>query len=63
MLLDLLEHWPVNVEKSILIGDQLTDIEAAKNAGVKGYLFKGSVPLNDFAERLMDAEALHEMSV
>lgn len=63
MLLDLLEHWPVNVEKSILIGDQLTDIEAAKNAGVKGYLFKGSVPLNDFAQRLMDAEALHEMSV
>lgn len=63
MLLDLLEQWPVNIEKSFLIGDQLTDIEAARNAGVKGYLFDGSIALNDFAKPLMHAAKLHELSL
>lgn len=63
MLLDLLEHWPIDVEKSFLIGDQLSDIEAAENAGVKGYLFDASGPLNDFAKPLINAATLYNTPV
>ena len=42
MLIDLLEHWPVKVESSFLIGDQDTDIAAARAAGIPGHLFNGS---------------------
>lgn len=42
MINDLLERFPVDVERSFLVGDQPTDIEAARAAGLKGYLFSGS---------------------
>ena len=41
MILDLAKRFPVNVDRSFLIGDKLTDIEAARAAGVRGYLFSG----------------------
>lgn len=41
MILDLLAHWPVEKEKSLLIGDQDTDLQAAARAGVQGYKFSG----------------------
>ncbi|QOZ33077.1 HAD family hydrolase [Bradyrhizobium sp. CCBAU 53421] len=41
MINDLLERFPVDVERSFLIGDQPTDLEAARAAGVRGHLFSG----------------------
>jgi D,D-heptose 1,7-bisphosphate phosphatase len=41
MLTDLFAHWPIEREGSLLIGDKVSDIEAAEAAGVPGYLFKG----------------------
>jgi D-glycero-D-manno-heptose 1,7-bisphosphate phosphatase len=47
MLLDLMAAWPVRREKSFLIGDRDSDIQAAQAAGVPGYLFGGG-NLKDF---------------
>lgn len=36
MLLDLMDHYPVDVENSLMVGDRETDMAAAAAAGVKG---------------------------
>ena len=41
MLEDLLSSWPVEMSQSVLVGDKLTDLEAAMQVGIKGLLFKG----------------------
>jgi D-glycero-D-manno-heptose 1,7-bisphosphate phosphatase len=41
MLLDLLACWPIERERSFLVGDKPSDIEAAEAAGIAGYLFEG----------------------
>jgi D,D-heptose 1,7-bisphosphate phosphatase len=41
MITDLLGRFPVNVDDSILIGDRPSDLEAARAAGLQGYLFSG----------------------
>jgi D-glycero-D-manno-heptose 1,7-bisphosphate phosphatase len=41
MITDLLERFPVDLGRSILIGDKPTDMEAAQAAGVRGILFSG----------------------
>jgi D-glycero-D-manno-heptose 1,7-bisphosphate phosphatase len=41
MILDLLNHWPVEREKSFVVGDKASDLEAAEAAGLTGYLFQG----------------------
>jgi D-glycero-D-manno-heptose 1,7-bisphosphate phosphatase len=52
MLLDLMQHWPVDAAKSFLIGDKPTDIEAAKAAGLRGHLFAAG-SLDDFVRGLL----------
>ena len=41
MILDLMQHWPVQRQGSFVIGDRATDIEAAEAAGLPGFLFAG----------------------
>ena len=49
MLLKAMADFPVKREASFLIGDKQTDIEAARAAGVAGFLFTGG-DLSQFAE-------------
>jgi len=56
MINDLLERFPVDVSRSILIGDKPTDLEAAQAAGIKGYLFPG----HDLVHFLRSILALNE---
>jgi len=41
MILDCLARFPVNKDRSFLIGDKPHDIAAAEAAGIPGYLFEG----------------------
>lgn len=41
MLLDLMAQWPVDAGASLMIGDQPSDMAAAKAAGIRPYLFAG----------------------
>ncbi len=44
MILDLAKQYNIDIKNSIMIGDSLSDIEAAKNAGIKrSYLVKNSL--------------------
>jgi D-glycero-D-manno-heptose 1,7-bisphosphate phosphatase len=41
MILDLMQHWPVQRQGSFVIGDRSSDIEAGKAVGLPGFLFAG----------------------
>lgn len=49
MILSAMADFPIKREASFLIGDKQTDIEAARAAGIGGFLFKGG-NLATFAE-------------
>jgi len=62
MLLDLAARWPVDMGASMMIGDQASDMGAARAAGVAGHLFTGG-RLDGYVEALIGREggtrALH----
>jgi D,D-heptose 1,7-bisphosphate phosphatase len=58
MLLDLLAGWPVDIKRSFLVGDKISDIEAARAAGMPGYLFEGGDLAAFVRERLRDGRAV-----
>jgi D,D-heptose 1,7-bisphosphate phosphatase len=41
MILDLIQAWPLDLERSFLVGDKETDMEAARRAGVTGFPYPG----------------------
>jgi D-glycero-D-manno-heptose 1,7-bisphosphate phosphatase len=55
MITDLLERYPVDVSRSLLIGDKSSDLEAAAAAGVRGFLFPGG-NLETFVRELLSTE-------
>jgi D,D-heptose 1,7-bisphosphate phosphatase len=52
MILDLFERWPVERERSFLVGDKESDCAAAAAAGISGHLFAGG-DLSQFVARLI----------
>jgi len=41
LIFQAMQEWPVEKEKSMLIGDHKRDVEAAESAGIKGQLYDG----------------------
>jgi D,D-heptose 1,7-bisphosphate phosphatase len=54
MLLDLLARWDVDPARSLLVGDQPSDMAAAAAAAVRGQFFDGSNLFNTVAPLLCD---------
>jgi D-glycero-D-manno-heptose 1,7-bisphosphate phosphatase len=42
LFFDLLAHWPIDRQRSFMVGDKLSDKNAAQRAGLRGVLFDGS---------------------
>src|SRR6185437_7606101 len=53
MLLDLIRAWEIDPARSVMFGDQDTDMRTAMAAGVAGYLFQGG-NLLEFARPILD---------
>ncbi|MDE2486670.1 MAG: HAD family hydrolase [Alphaproteobacteria bacterium] len=41
MILRAMSDWPIDRDRSVLVGDKRSDMEAAERAGVRGLLFTG----------------------
>jgi HAD superfamily hydrolase (TIGR01662 family) len=52
MIIDLAQRWEVDTNRSFLVGDKNTDLQAAARANIPGYLFSGG-NLHTFVMRLV----------
>lgn len=52
MILDLMKHWPIDKDRSFVIGDKQRDLEAGNAAGIEGFLFS-SGDLSDFIDTIL----------
>jgi len=52
MIEDILSRWPIDRERSFLVGDKPSDLAAARAAGVAAHLFAGPDLLAFLAERI-----------
>ena len=57
MILDLLDTWPVDKARSVLIGDKESDCAAARQAGIRSSLFGGG-NLRDFVAKQLKAASI-----
>lgn len=56
MIMDLMHHWPIDAARSFVIGDKATDMDAAKAAGIPGYLFKAG-DIDNFVKQCLTQQA------
>ncbi|MDB5444149.1 MAG: histidinol-phosphate phosphatase [Phenylobacterium sp.] len=54
MILRALAEWPIDRQRSVLVGDKTSDMEAATRAGIRGLLFQGG----DLKRFLLDEAVL-----
>lgn len=54
MILKALENYQICPNRAVLFGDSLRDIEAADNAGINGFLYRGGDLWNFVRENLPD---------
>nr|WP_256439480.1 HAD-IIIA family hydrolase [Microvirga sp. HBU67558] len=52
MILELSKAWPIDLSRSVVIGDKQSDMDAAHAAGVHGQLYSGG-NLNDLTNRVL----------
>ena len=52
MINSAIEKYKLKKKECFLVGDKLTDVEAAQNAGINGYLFKGGNLLDNIKKIL-----------
>jgi D-glycero-D-manno-heptose 1,7-bisphosphate phosphatase len=56
MILDLMESWPVDRTRSLLVGDKESDCDAARRAGIQSSLFTGGNLYDFVAPQLRHAD-------
>lgn len=52
MILDLMKLWPIDKDRSFVIGDKQRDLDAGLAAGIEGYLFSGN-DISGFVEKIL----------
>ena len=53
MILELLGEWGIDRQGSFLVGDKTSDLDAAKAAGITGYLYSNDQPLERLVEGIL----------